>query len=412
MFLPLQKKFAIAGFFIIILMVIPLTLFLLEKKQENQTHAQSSGSTSLYFNPTSTQQNPLVHKIGDSIPVAMYVNPGQDMDTFIKFQISYDPTKLSVSQTDPFTVNTSAFPTVVEGPVLGNGTISEEVSVGADPTKAIQKTAEVGTINLNAVGSTGSTPTTVTFTNVSQVLSSASTDQAAQNVLSSTDTAYVTIAASGTTPTTTPVPTLSATSTPIPTGTTTVLSFDILLDGIGAAGDNANPASDLSNKNPLHPVRTLEVQIYDTKNNLAASSSASIAYNSSAGDFEGQADLGTNFPAGNYAIDVKTNDYLRKLVPGIINIVPLTNNPVPPVNLVAGDILDQNVLNILDYNALLDCGYGQINPLPIADPNATFNSPACQVHKPVQNIDDNDDGIVNSTDYNLWLRELSVQYGQ
>jgi hypothetical protein len=79
--------------------------------------------------------------------------------------------------------------------------------------------------------------------------------------------------------------------------------------------------------------------------------------------------------------------------------------------LVTGDTNNDNVLNILDYNALLDCGYGELNPLPINDPNSTYNSKECQVHTPTEDVDLNDDGIINSTDYNLFLRELSVQNG-
>jgi hypothetical protein len=190
------------------------------------------------------------------------------------------------------------------------------------------------------------------------------------------------------------------------------LSFSILLDGIGARGDNANPnTATLSNQNPLHPQRNLAVQIFDTNNNLAASVTAQIVFNPQAGDFVGQADLGTSFSAGNYSIKVKTDSYLRKLVAGIINIVPLQNTIVPQTALVAGDIVGNNVLNILDYNALLDCGYGDINPLPEVDPNSSYNTTACQAHQPVQNVDLFDNGIINSADYNLFIRELSVQNG-
>ena len=77
----------------------------------------------------------------------------------------------------------------------------------------------------------------------------------------------------------------------------------------------------------------------------------------------------------------------------------------------AGDTNGDNALNILDYNAFLDCGYGVLNPLPINDANSYFNKKICQNHPPTENIDIEDNGLVNSYDYNLFLRELSVQNG-
>jgi hypothetical protein len=68
-------------------------------------------------------------------------------------------------------------------------------------------------------------------------------------------------------------------------------------------------------------------------------------------------------------------------------------------------------LDILDYNAFLDCGYGVLSPLPVDDANSVFNKTVCQAHRPAENIDIDDNGIVESADYNLFLRELSVHSG-
>lgn len=210
-------------------------------------------------------------------------------------------------------------------------------------------------------------------------------------------------------------PTVPITSTPsaVPTLASTTLNFEILLHGIGTSGDNANPNNaSFSNKNPLHPQRDFSVVIFDSNNVQVATYTDSLIYNTGQGDFTDKIDLGSTFPPGNYSIKVQTDRYLWKLIPGIVAIKSLTSNNVTKTALVAGDIKKDNILNVLDYNILLDCGYGAINPLPISDPNSLYNSNYCKGHnefRPNSDLDDN--GIVNSTDYNLFLREISVQTG-
>jgi hypothetical protein len=127
--------------------------------------------------------------------------------------------------------------------------------------------------------------------------------------------------------------------------------------------------------------------------------------------FEGAVGLPSSVKTGNYSIKVQTDRYLKKLVPGIQQIVAGQQVSVTPVQMIAGDTNNDNVINVLDYNAMLDCGYGALNPLPMNDPNSAFHSTNCQIHTPAEDVDINDDGIINSTDYNLFLRELSVQNG-
>lgn len=200
-----------------------------------------------------------------------------------------------------------------------------------------------------------------------------------------------------------------ASPTPVPT----TLSFDILLHGVGASGDNPNPnTSDLSNKNPLHPQRNFSLDIVDASNNTIKSLSGSLIYNAGNGSFQSTVDLGSTFPQGNYYLKLKSDRYLKKLVPGIINIKAGQDNNLPQVALIAGDINNDNFVNVLDYNILRDCGYGTINPLPLADPGSPYNSKDCVSHGGLKiNTDLDDNGIIDSSDYNLFLREVSVQYG-
>lgn len=522
----INRKNVLFALIAIIALSIPLTIGILQRQQE--TRGRASSSTTLALTPDSTSA-PLQKNKGDIISLDLMVTPGTNMVTFVKFQLNYDPTKLEPVSQDPFTLNKDAFLTK-EGPIISSGSLLASASVGSDPTKAISKTTKVGTIQFKAIGGTSSYPTSITFANTSQALSSGPNDQAAENVLSTTSPANIVIAGDqAACPTNRFVAELSggqmiptnsgsasaafaieflpeagkanavtnvtnldpnnitgmfifspasasslgnarvtlfgpqsgAFSNPFvntnffvpsdvvldiqngnayvgintqqnpngeirgkltcgpapsaaPTGAETPLSFKLLLHGIGSAGDNPNPnGSDLSNKNPLHPQRNLQVEVFDTNNQLVASVSGplSLNFDDKNGFFTGKLDLGPGFREGNYNLKVKTDRYLKKRVPGIQLIKRGQENQVPQTALVAGDVNGDNNLNVLDYNAFLDCGYGEIEPLAMLDPNSKFNRTVCQAHKPAELVDIDDNGVINSSDYNLFLRELSVQNG-
>ncbi len=211
------------------------------------------------------------------------------------------------------------------------------------------------------------------------------------------------------TPFFTPQPTGASTITPTTPnlgGSSTILSFTIALHGIGSSGDNSNPGGgSLSNKSPQTPQRNVSVSLFDSTNNNVASKSATITYDVASGNFIGKVDLGSNFSSGTYSMRIKSDRYLQKNV--VISLVSNEENALSQISLNAGDVTGDNLINVMDYNAFLDCGYGVINPLPISDPNAPFNKPVCQVHVPAINTDLDDNGKVESGDYNLFLRELS-----
>lgn len=531
----MKKKILLLILMAILLISIPLTLLFTQKKQETQTRA--SGSTTLKFAPDSTPSSPIQAKLGDPISIDIMVNPGSNLVSFVRLQVKFDPAKVALADTNAFVPNAAAFPVTIEGPVTASDTLAVSVSVGSDPTKSIQQITKLGTLNFKAIGPTTNEPTQITYTTLSQALSASQNDQAAENILSTTVPAYITVSHEAISPTvTTPASSCTPNSTnfyanltgagvtprtnsegsaivsiglattagfanaitttenialdqvislniyspsitgnplilfnnpnggsftsphnlnnfalpanvlsdmrngtaylilgtkqlpngeiqgPItctnpvtaaPTSAVTSLNLNILLHGIGSAGDNPNPnGNSLSNKNPLHPQRNITVTLIDSNNQEVASRTDSITFNTAGGNFTGLIDLGTSFNPGNYNLKIKTDKYLRKLVSGIINIKAMTNNDVPQTALVAGDVKDDNILNVLDYNILLDCGYGAINPLPLADPASVYNSSYCISHNEFRpNTDLDDNGIIDSSDYNLFLRELSVQNG-
>lgn len=203
-------------------------------------------------------------------------------------------------------------------------------------------------------------------------------------------------------PTETPIPTPIPTEVPVPTDTpqpgTTTLNLTVGLHGIGTGGDSANPDS-VGNMNPLHPSRAVMIDIYDSQNQLVTSQQGTVTFDVNSGKFTGTVDLGTNFATGFYTVKIKTNQYLRALIPGIQDIVSGQINTLPTVTLVAGDINGDNAINIEDYNILIGC-YSDL--LPATDCTADNNVLA----------DLTDDGHVNQFDYNLFLRELTNIGGQ
>lgn len=523
-------------YFVFVLSIVAGTILTLSQINKTQnTRSRAAGSTTISLVPATSSK-----QVGDTVDLDMMVNPGSNLITFVKFEIQFDPAHLQLAS-NPFTLNTTDFPMKLQGPIKTANTLGESVSIGADPTKLIQKPTKIGTVHFTTIASTNSTPTNVIFTELTQALSAGSQDKYSDNVLSGTTPASIAIGGSGnTTPTppaecinftadlsgaqeipannsagqgkitigldavagnahsitettnlqlnqitamhihspaqpgenapasvtlyddpngnftnpytknsfalptnvladinsgkayvnihtnqfpngeirgrlscgtiTSSTPTLPQTT--VTPGNQTTVSFDLLLHGVGSAGDNPNPSGNsLSNKSPLHPQRDLGVEIYNSTNEIISSSSGKINYDASTGTFKGAIALNKNIQQGNYAIKVRTPRYLKKLIPGSQKLTPNKDNRIAQAQVVAGDTNGDNTLNIIDYNAFLDCGYGVLNPLPIDDKNSLFNKPACQAHKPNENIDINDNGIVASVDYNLFLRELSVQSG-
>ena len=204
-----------------------------------------------------------------------------------------------------------------------------------------------------------------------------------------------------------PAPTGSG--TPAPTATpapgSTVLALNIGIDAIGSVGDNENPNPSSSNQNPTHPTRNVTVQVFDSNNNQVSNQIGSINYNAGTGIFTGAVNLGVSFVSGNYTVKVKSDGHLRRLIPGIQNISSGQTVQMPQVNLVAGDVNNDNFINITDYNILLSC----VNDPDVAnvDNHALCNSDA--TYNGLSDLDDN--GVVDKFDYNLFLREYSVQNG-
>jgi hypothetical protein len=211
------KRLLLIGFFAIILVAIPVTVYFLQQQQQVSSKAQAA--TSLSFSPPSTQSSPLQKNVDDVFSLDLSVDPSTNLVSFVRLEIQYDPTKLATASADgadAFVPNKAAFPSINEGPIYQDGKILVTVSVGSDPTKAIQTPTKIGTITFKALSPTD-TPTLVSYGAQTQVLSIGSADQASENVLSSVSPAAIMIAGAAVTPTVTPSEVPSDTPTPTPT---------------------------------------------------------------------------------------------------------------------------------------------------------------------------------------------------
>jgi hypothetical protein len=399
MHLSRRLKILVASL-VLLLVGIPLTISILPKNQDPRTKAAAGTIVSLIPKPgpaSSIQKN-----VGDTVPVEIWLDPGPNAVTLLRLEIKFVTEKLE-TEDELFTLNTNSRFTTTFPPTVTNGTASIILTTGTDPNNSVRTKTLVGTLNFKAIAPTETSPTEITFGDKTQAYSVASGDSANVNVISNKNPAQITISGEA-------EPTI---------GPGTKLSFIVLLHGIGISGDTPNPTGNsFSNKNPKHPERELTAEVYDNNDELVSSGTGTITYvktsdiSEEVGTFKGTVILDSIVADGKYTIKVKSDRYLRKAFPGTITLAGNSDNILPQIELVAGDTNNDNVIDILDYNALRDCGYGALNPLPITNSSADYNKNACKdIHEPRINIDLEDNGIVNSYDYNLFIRELSVQSG-
>lgn len=248
------KKLLLLGFIIVLLIVIPLTVYLVQQQQKTQVGAAPTSVLSL-INPT-TNTASVSTQVGQSFNLDVSLNPGSNQVSFVKLVINYDQTKLATASSG-LVPNSTSFPSILQGPTYSAGAITVTLSVGSDPNKVISAATRVASISFRALTQTTGTPTQVSLVGggQTQVLSVASSDQFNENVLASTNPANITIAPSAQaatpTPTASPSPSPSASPTPTPTaspssggsGTGTIITVSPTPTpiGIGSPSATATP---------------------------------------------------------------------------------------------------------------------------------------------------------------------------
>lgn len=202
------KNILVLGFIVTLLIAIPVTVYILQKTQQTETSA--TAATTLCYTKTSDttcldNTNKLNQKVDDTFTIDVFMKPNSNNVIATTLNISYDPTKISTSGA-ALVRSSDAFPSLIEGPVYGDGTISITMSVGIDLTKVIKTDTKIATITFKALAPTDANGTQVTFTNLTTVTSTVADPET--NVLSTSTPATIVIGGNAAvTPTSTITPT-------------------------------------------------------------------------------------------------------------------------------------------------------------------------------------------------------------
>ncbi len=173
------------------------------------------------------------------------------------------------------------------------------------------------------------------------------------------------------------------------------ISFNLLLNGIGSAGDTRNPQkTDLSNKDPLTVTRDIEIRVLDGDREVLSLPEEFIDYDPSTGTFVGMVQLPSSLAGNSYRFAISIPNYLPA-TSETLRIEEKKELTLPTMRFTAGDVNLDHTLSILDYNMMISCfGEGDL-------PDACFRNDSIVG-------DLNDDAYVREDDYNLFLRELAA----
>lgn len=208
----LKNKYFLLGNLAFILIIIPVTLFII--KNQTSTRGSAAPTTTISFNPPSLQTDQC-----SDVTSNIVLNPGQNVVATVKLQLAWDATKFNVE----FTPNLSVLPQVLSGPDITTGSLKTTLTVGADVTKAITSTATIGTLTIKPIAPTNGTPASLTIDPTGTEVRSLA-DGEGENVFNAAGSSPLQVAITSATCTgTSPTPTAQPTSTPtaLPTATAT-----------------------------------------------------------------------------------------------------------------------------------------------------------------------------------------------
>jgi len=172
------------------------------------------------------------------------------------------------------------------------------------------------------------------------------------------------------------------TNTPFPTATpqATSMVVSIKIPTIGSIGAETNP---------VNTSRSVNIEMYQGTV-LARTVSGTLAYDGTV--FKGNVNVGAGFESGSYILKTKLSNTLRK---NLGTYTVNTNIILPVATMIMGDTIDDNKLNIFDYNVLISCY------------EARAGTDDCKNEKDLADL--NDSGSVDSTDYNILIRSFEDQ---
>lgn len=203
----LKNKYFILGNILLLLAVIPITLFVVKRQTDLQSTA--APTTTLSFQPATISTT-----VGQNFTLDVYVDPNQNIVSIVEMVIKVDPAKLEIVSLEG---NEDALPVNYRGPTIDGGSVMLTIGTSNEVQDALQERTKVATLTLKAKAVTTGASTIVSFDKpASQIFSFADQDGDTENVLQDTTSASVSIAQASTT---TPSPTIpvGGGTTPSPT---------------------------------------------------------------------------------------------------------------------------------------------------------------------------------------------------
>lgn len=203
-----QQKVSITIIFsLIILSVIGISVWFLRQQTVINPHA--AASTTIAFTSLATIVNN-----GQKISSDIIIDPSNNQVSVVKLVLSYDSSQLQVaSDTASLVINQTTFPQILDpATITCTGTqclLSTTIAIGSNPINAIVKKTKFATFTAMVLAQ-NQTEITVGFDKTTSAYSLATTDQANENVLSSTVPLSFTVGSTtpniSTMPTVTPPP--------------------------------------------------------------------------------------------------------------------------------------------------------------------------------------------------------------
>jgi len=231
----LTNKFFILGNLLLLLIAIPITLFFV-KQQQNLT-SKAAPSSRLYFAPATITTSTSC----PSFTLDVMVDPGTNLVSFVTPVMTYDPTKVEITQITPASTGFKVNPG--DEAKINNGEASITIDVtGGDVTNVLRTVTKIATVTFvpKSEGTTQILMDSTKSTILAQPPDVNNPDPINLNQLSTVGNATATIGTDacttgGGTPAVTPEvtpgttppvvnlnPTISATPTPIGSGSATI----------------------------------------------------------------------------------------------------------------------------------------------------------------------------------------------
>ncbi len=210
------KNLFIIGILAVLFITIPLTLFFVKQQQDLRSKAAPSSTLSM-----TTAQASL--PVGQTFSVDVMLNPGNNIPSFVKFSLTFDPQKLQLTQITPDPQNITS---TLSGPEISSNSATIDLGIskaltGYDPNAQFNQPFKVATVKLLAKEKTVN-PTQVAFNfpGLTEVYSLSADDSPGENVLQNATPIMLTILdGTNVSPTATPTATVSPTRSPSPSPT-------------------------------------------------------------------------------------------------------------------------------------------------------------------------------------------------